>query len=131
LCPVQGRQSSKPLSDGPVRTRRRDTPGGSHAGTVSLLLAVAGAVACRVTLRIGALAGEAWLQFAAAGFDVALVGGLADWFAVTALFRHPLGLPIPRTAILPPRSRNDGQSLINGCGRPSTISCSAITITSA
>ena len=43
------------------------------------------------------------LQLAAAGFDAALVGGCADWFAVTALFRHPLGLPIPRTAILPRR----------------------------
>ena len=30
-----------------------------------------------------------------------IVGGLADWFAVTALFRHPLGLPIPHTAIIP------------------------------
>jgi uncharacterized membrane-anchored protein YjiN (DUF445 family) len=70
---------------------------------VSLLLAVAGAIACRVALRTGPWAGEAWLQLAAAGFDAALVGGLADWFAVTALFRHPLGLPIPRTAILPRR----------------------------
>ncbi len=33
--------------------------------------------------------------------EAALVGGLADWFAVTALFRHPLGLPIPHTAIIP------------------------------
>ena len=30
-----------------------------------------------------------------------MVGGLADWFAVTALFRYPLGLPIPHTAIIP------------------------------
>src|SRR3546814_5164877 len=30
-----------------------------------------------------------------------MVGGLADWFAVTALFRHPLGIPIPHTAIIP------------------------------
>jgi uncharacterized membrane-anchored protein YjiN (DUF445 family) len=54
-----------------------------------------------VALRTGPGAGAAWLQLAAAGFDAALVGGCADWFAVTALFRHPLGLPIPRTAILP------------------------------
>ncbi|MBM3929641.1 MAG: DUF445 family protein, partial [Sphingomonadales bacterium] len=33
--------------------------------------------------------------------EAAMVGGLADWFAVTALFRHPLGLPIPHTAIVP------------------------------
>ncbi|MEH6993368.1 DUF445 domain-containing protein [Neobacillus drentensis] len=35
------------------------------------------------------------------GFEAGLVGGLADWFAVTALFRHPIGIPIPHTAILP------------------------------
>lgn len=35
------------------------------------------------------------------GFEAGLVGGLADWFAVTALFRHPLGLPIPHTSLLP------------------------------
>ena len=33
--------------------------------------------------------------------EAAMVGGLADWFAVTALFRHPLGIPIPHTAIIP------------------------------
>ena len=39
-----------------------------------------------------------WLR---AFSEAAMVGGLADWFAVTALFRHPLGLPIPHTAIIP------------------------------
>ena len=42
-----------------------------------------------------------WLGFVAAFAEAAMVGGLADWFAVTALFRHPLGLPIPHTAIIP------------------------------
>lgn len=36
-----------------------------------------------------------------AGFEAGLIGGAADWFAVTALFRHPLGIPIPHTALLP------------------------------
>ena len=39
--------------------------------------------------------------FVIAFTEAAMVGGLADWFAVTALFRHPLGLPIPHTAIIP------------------------------
>jgi uncharacterized membrane-anchored protein YjiN (DUF445 family) len=43
--------------------------------------------------------------------EAAMVGGLADWFAVTALFRHPLGLPIPHTAIIPKRKDALGQSL--------------------
>ena len=44
--------------------------------------------------------GPAW-GYLAAFAEAAMVGGLADWFAVTALFRHPLGLPIPHTAIIP------------------------------
>ncbi len=39
--------------------------------------------------------------FVQAGAEAAMVGGLADWFAVTALFRHPLGVPIPHTALIP------------------------------
>ncbi|MCP1659886.1 DUF445 domain-containing protein [Neisseria perflava] len=42
-----------------------------------------------------------WLGYVKAFAEAAMVGGLADWFAVTALFRRPLGLPIPHTAILP------------------------------
>ena len=43
--------------------------------------------------------------------EAAMVGGLADWFAVTALFRHPLGLPIPHTAIVPNNKSRIGKSL--------------------
>jgi uncharacterized membrane-anchored protein YjiN (DUF445 family) len=43
--------------------------------------------------------------------EAALVGGLADWFAVTALFRRPLGLPIPHTAIVPSRKNEIGRAL--------------------
>ena len=43
--------------------------------------------------------------------EAAMVGGLADWFAVTALFRHPLGLPIPHTAIIPRKKDQIGESL--------------------
>src|SRR6185312_13793028 len=45
--------------------------------------------------------GSLWVDLLHGGFEAGLVGGLADWFAVTALFRHPLGLPIPHTALLP------------------------------
>jgi uncharacterized membrane-anchored protein YjiN (DUF445 family) len=46
------------------------------------------------------------------GFEAGLVGGLADWFAVTALFRHPLGIPIPHTALLPKNREKVTLSLI-------------------
>ncbi|WP_426162902.1 DUF445 domain-containing protein [Sandarakinorhabdus sp. DWP1-3-1] len=49
-----------------------------------------------------------WIQAFA---EAAMVGGLADWFAVTALFRHPLGLPIPHTAIIPANKDRIGDSL--------------------
>src|SRR6476660_5050556 len=45
--------------------------------------------------------------------EAAMVGGLADWFAVTALFRHPLGLPIPHTAIIPRNKDRIGETLAN------------------
>ncbi|WP_174274498.1 DUF445 domain-containing protein [Sphingomonas bacterium] len=49
--------------------------------------------------------------FVRAFAEAAMVGGLADWFAVTALFRHPLGLPIPHTAIIPRNKDRIGDSL--------------------
>ena len=52
-----------------------------------------------------------WLSFVKAFAEAAMVGGLADWFAVTALFRHPLGLPIPHTAIIPRNKDRIGEAL--------------------
>jgi len=52
-----------------------------------------------------------WILLLRAGSEAAVVGGLADWFAVTALFRHPLGLPIPRTAIVPKSKDRIGEGL--------------------
>ncbi len=53
------------------------------------------------------------LSFVSAFAEAAMVGALADWFAVTALFRHPLGLPIPHTAIIPRNKDRVGDSLAN------------------
>lgn len=52
-----------------------------------------------------------WAGYARATAEAAMVGALADWFAVTALFRHPLRLPIPHTAIIPRRKEALGRSL--------------------
>jgi uncharacterized membrane-anchored protein YjiN (DUF445 family) len=52
-----------------------------------------------------------WLSFVVAFTEAAMVGALADWFAVTALFRHPLGLPIPHTAIVPNNKDRIGSSV--------------------
>ena len=52
-----------------------------------------------------------WLGYVRATAEAAIVGGLADWFAVTALFRHPMGIPIPHTAIIPARKDRIGRTL--------------------
>ena len=52
-----------------------------------------------------------WLEWVEAFAEAAMVGALADWFAVTALFRHPLGLPIPHTAIIPRNKERIGNAL--------------------
>ncbi len=54
-----------------------------------------------------------WLGYVRAMAEASLVGGLADWFAVTALFRRPLGLPIPHTAIVATRKERIGRILGN------------------
>ena len=54
---------------------------------------------------------HAWLGYVRAACEAAMIGALADWFAVTALFRHPLGLPIPHTAIVAERKNEIGKGL--------------------
>jgi len=56
-------------------------------------------------------ASHPWLGFVRATAEASLVGGLADWFAVTALFRRPLGLPIPHTAIIATQKDRIGRVL--------------------
>ena len=53
----------------------------------------------------------AWVGYVRATAEASMVGALADWFAVTALFRHPLGVPIPHTAIIPRKKDQIGASL--------------------
>jgi uncharacterized membrane-anchored protein YjiN (DUF445 family) len=71
-----------------------------------LLLAMAG-----LTVLAYQLMPSFWADLLAASAKAGLVGGLADWFAVTALFRRPLGLPIPHTAIIPRQKDRLGRSL--------------------
>lgn len=52
-----------------------------------------------------------WFGIVRATAEAAMVGGLADWFAVTAIFRHPLGIPIPHTAIVPAKKDRVGRTL--------------------
>ncbi len=73
-----------------------------------LLLFLAAALYCLATALEASH--PAW-GYAAAFAEAAMVGAIADWFAVTALFRHPLGLPIPHTAIIPRNKAGVGRKL--------------------
>jgi hypothetical protein len=54
---------------------------------------------------------DAWVGYVAAAAEAGMVGALADWFAVTALFKHPLGIPIPHTAIIKRKKDQLGEGL--------------------
>ncbi len=77
------------------------------------LVATSLLVAAGVVFVIAKLNEDAagWVPYVRATAEAAMVGALADWFAVTALFRHPLGLPIPHTAIIPRRKNEIGRSI--------------------
>ncbi len=79
-----------------------------YTAATSLIVMFAGFV-----LTIPWAAEVPWVRFLQSGFEAGLVGGLADWFAVTALFRHPLGIPIPHTALLPKNRDRVTKALIS------------------
>ena len=74
--------------------------------TLAVSLLVFAAVVYAVTLGE-----DGFLGFVNAGAEASMVGAIADWFAVTALFKHPLGLPIPHTALIPRRKDELGRGL--------------------
>jgi uncharacterized membrane-anchored protein YjiN (DUF445 family) len=93
-----------PLDD---PARARDLARMKRLALGLFLLAAAVFLAC-------VLAGDgagAWVGYVRATAEASMVGALADWFAVTALFRHPLRLPIPHTAIIPRKKDQIGASL--------------------
>jgi len=74
------------------------------------LLVLMGAIFVATSLLEGH---HAWVGYVRATAEASLVGGIADWFAITALFRHPLNIPVPHTAIIPARKDRIGRSLGN------------------
>jgi len=78
-----------------------------HLATISLAIMGIGFI---ITIP---LQDSFWGNILQGGFEAGLVGGLADWFAVTALFRHPLGIPIPHTALLPKNRQRITEGIIS------------------
>ena len=75
---------------------------------VALSFLLGALVVYLVTKIVGA---HGWLGYVNAAAEAGMVGGLADWFAVTALFKHPLGIPIPHTAIIKRKKAQLGEGL--------------------
>ncbi len=84
------------------------------AGAAALL--VLAAVVYVLARRAEAGGAGEWAGYLRAAAEAGMVGGLADWFAVTALFRRPLGLPIPHTALIPTRKDALGRTLSDFVG---------------
>jgi uncharacterized membrane-anchored protein YjiN (DUF445 family) len=89
-------------------TKRRDLRRMKLVATGFLVGATVIFLAAHLWLASG---GPGWVGYVKAAAEAGMVGALADWFAVTALFRRPLGLPIPHTAIIPTKKDQIGDSL--------------------
>jgi uncharacterized membrane-anchored protein YjiN (DUF445 family) len=74
----------------------------------TLMLVAVTALFLAITFATSA---DGWIGYVQATAEASMVGALADWFAVVALFRHPLGIPIPHTAIIPERKNQFGETL--------------------
>ncbi len=94
------------LAPSPADERRRT--GLRRMRLLALSLLVLAAVVFLATLRLDH---DGPWGYVNTGAEAAMVGALADWFAVTALFRHPLGIPVPHTAIIPKRKNEIGRNL--------------------
>jgi len=95
---------------GPDRNRFASAQSGARGMRALATAMLAGMAAVFVAATGLVDAHPAW-GFVRAFAEAAMVGGIADWFAVTALFRHPLGLPIPHTAIIPRNKDRIGDTL--------------------
>jgi uncharacterized membrane-anchored protein YjiN (DUF445 family) len=93
-----------PQVDGSADQARRRALRRMRTVAVSLL-------ALAAVVYVATLGQDGALGFVNAGAEASMVGAIADWFAVTALFRHPLGLPIPHTALIPRRKDDLGRGL--------------------
>src|SRR3954449_11684059 len=99
----------RPMTNGALARFNPAQPGaqGMKIAATGLLVAMAAVFAAARALEPQYPA----VAYIKAFAEAAMVGGLADWFAVTALFRHPLGLPIPHTAIIPRNKDRIGEAL--------------------
>ncbi|MDT5335374.1 MAG: hypothetical protein QOD90_879, partial [Mycobacterium sp.] len=78
---------------------------------VALSFLLAATVVFLVAAWAQSVGAPGWVGYVRAAAEAGMVGALADWFAVTALFKHPLGIPIPHTAIIKRKKDQLGEGL--------------------
>ncbi|HEX5918650.1 MAG TPA: DUF445 domain-containing protein [Nocardioides sp.] len=108
-----GSTSSPPPSPPPISLITPD-PGADEArrrGLRRMRTVAVGLLAFAACVYVATLGRDGFWGFVNAGAEASMVGAIADWFAVTALFKHPLGLPIPHTALVPKRKDELGKGL--------------------
>jgi uncharacterized membrane-anchored protein YjiN (DUF445 family) len=89
-------------------------PGADEArrrGLRQMRTVAVGLLVLAACVYVATLGREGFWGFVNAGAEASMVGAIADWFAVTAIFKHPLGLPIPHTALIPRRKDELGKGL--------------------
>jgi uncharacterized membrane-anchored protein YjiN (DUF445 family) len=104
--PPQPRRTTIPVlgGDPALDAERRSALRRMRSVAVGLLLLAA-------TVYLLTLGEDGFLGFVNAGAEASMVGAIADWFAVVALFKHPLGIPVPHTALIPKRKEMFGRGL--------------------
>src|SRR5580692_7050906 len=102
----KARLSRAAIAGGSVEERRRALRRARTFATSLLVLMLAIFIATSVGMK-----DWPWLAYVRAFAEAGMIGACADWFAVVALFRHPLGIPIPHTAIIPNNKARIGPAL--------------------
>src|ERR1700733_12570269 len=100
------RPSPPAVAGGSVEDRRRALRRSRTFATSLLVLMLAVFIATSLVVKH-----SPWLAYVRAFAEAGMIGACADWFAVVALFRHPLGIPIPHTAIVPNNKERIGGAI--------------------
>ncbi len=106
-----GAPSRRPAPAGPLLSADLAGDAARAAALRRMRLVATGLLVLAAVVYALTLHAEGALGYVNAFAEASMVGAIADWFAVTALFRHPLGLPVPHTALIPRRKDDLGRSL--------------------
>ena len=103
--------SSAPRTTIPLITPDPGADEARRRGLRRMRTVAVGLLVLAAVVYVATLGQDGFWGYVNAGAEASMVGAIADWFAVTALFKHPLGVPVPHTALVPKRKDELGRSL--------------------